>query len=269
VKKAIKAALETALPLAECLTGFRTAHGDYLRNRLRMLAGTYEAEEIRLFRQFLRPGQVIIDVGAHAGYLTRFFARATGREGKVYAFEPNPLIFPLLKRNVTSLKNVSVFNHALSSREGVLPLFLADNNHSVASLAKSYPERHLAFHGNREAAPVEVQAVTGDEFLGRAGIEHVDLIKIDVEGWEIDVLSGLEKTITAAANITIFCEFNPVAQLCAGRERHELLEWLLNRQFSLAYPQAGVLRTLSRPFLSDQELGRQGYTTIFATRNQA
>ena len=99
----LKATLKVALPVAERFTGFRTARGEYLRFRLEMLAGTYEAEEINLMQKFLTPGQVIVDVGANAGYLTRFFARSTGPGGKVLAFEPNPLIFPLLRQNMAQL----------------------------------------------------------------------------------------------------------------------------------------------------------------------
>src|SRR6266513_115253 len=94
----LKSTLEALLPIAESATGFRTARGDYLPNRLRILFRVYEAEELRLMQKFLRPGQTIVDVGANVGYLTRFFSCATGAQGKVCAFEPNPLIFSLLKR---------------------------------------------------------------------------------------------------------------------------------------------------------------------------
>jgi FkbM family methyltransferase len=269
VKRAVKAALELALPLAEQFTGFRTPRGDYLPNRLRMLTGRYEEREIGLIRQFLRPGQTIVDVGAHVGYFSRLFGEVTGAQGKVYAFEPNPLIFPLLKENVAHLQHVFVFNYGLSSRAGRSPLFLAGNNHSVASFAKDYPASHLAFHGNAEVDPVEAQVVVGDEFLHRAGIEQVDLIKMDVEGWEIDALSGLERTITASKGVTVSCEFNPAAQKCAGRGRNELLEWFLDRQFNLACLRAGELQTFSRSSMDDamRNLGPLGYATIFATKH--
>src|SRR6185503_13852355 len=92
-----KSTLEFFLPVAEQIKGFRTARGDYLPHRLRILFGNYEAEEIEIMRKFLRPGQIIVDVGANVGYLTRLFARATGTTGRVCAFEPNPLIFDILK----------------------------------------------------------------------------------------------------------------------------------------------------------------------------
>lgn len=265
----MKAALEVALPVVERISGFHTPPGGYLPHRLQMLAGTYENEETRLMRSFLKRGQVILDVGANIGYLTKIFGQATGPSGRVLAFEPNPLIFPLLAQNVARLRQVDVYNRALSSKSGSSPLFLAGRNHSVASFARDYPAKHLAFHGGTEVGSVEVKVTTGDEFLQREEIAAVDLIKIDVEGWEIDVLNGLENTIAAAKNIRIFAEFNPEAQECAGHRPYELLEWFFDREFDLAYPEQGRLRTLSRASLGElsQNLRGRGYATILATRS--
>lgn len=267
-RRLLKTTIEVALHLAERLTGFHTAPGGYLPHRLQMLTGRYEAEETKLMRKFLKPGQTIVDVGANVGYLTRIFARATGTLGRVLAFEPNPLIFPLLAGNVAKLKQVDVFNRGLSSEAGSFPLFLAGRNHSVASFAKDYPAKHLTFHGNAEVESVQAKVTTGDESLIREEIEHVDLIKIDVEGWEIDVLNGLERTISSSRNMMIFCEYNPSAQECAGRTRNELPVWLLDRQFILSYPNHGKLCALSRDSLPQlaEALGPRGYTTIFAKR---
>ena len=263
-----KPVLEATLPWVERLTGFRTARGDYLPNRLRILTGRYEAEELDLMRPLLRPGQTIIDVGANVGYTARFFAQAVGRTGDVHAFEPNPVIYPLLKQNVASLERVSVYNLGLSSSNDELPLFLAGNNHGVACFSEKYPATHLAYREDEPMRTANAKVVIGDEFLERKGIDHVDVIKIDVEGWELNVLSGLAQTISASRDLTLFCEFNPQAQECAGRCRTELIDWLVNRQFSLAYPWDGELRSLSSDslenFLADP--GPKGFTTLFATR---
>jgi FkbM family methyltransferase len=263
-----KPVLEATLPWVERLTGFQTARGDYLPNRLRILAGRYEAEELDLMRPLLRPGQTIIDVGANVGYTARFFAQAVGRTGAVHAFEPNPVIYPLLKQNVASLEQVSVYNLGLSSSNDELPLFLAGNNHGVACFSEKYPATHLAYREDEPMRTVNAKVVIGDEFLERKGIDHVDVIKIDVEGWELNILSGLAQTISASRNLTLFCEFNPQAQECAGRGRTELIDWLVNRQFSLAYPWDGELRSLSseslESFIADP--GPKGFTTLFATQ---
>jgi len=175
-----KPILEVALPRAERLTGFRTAAGDYLPNRLRMFIGSYEAEELGLMRRFLWTGQTIIDAGANIGYTARFFAGAVGETGKVYAFEPNPVIFPLLEQNVAGSEQVKTFNLGLSSRTEEIDLFLAGNNHSVASFSEEYPAMHLAYRKDETVRSVRVKVVPGDEFVRAEGINHVDAIKLDV-----------------------------------------------------------------------------------------
>jgi FkbM family methyltransferase len=270
-QRCAKAALEAVLPWAERCTGFRTARGDYLPDRLRILFHRYEAEELELMRPLLRPGQIVMDVGANVGYTTRFFAEAVGLTGKVYAFEPNPNVYDLLDANVAGLSQVSPCNLAFSSVEGQFPLFLAGRNQGVASFTEKYPAFHLSYREGEMMRSVSVRAVVGDEFLQQNGINHVDIIKIDVEGWELDVLSGLAETISKAADLTLFCEFNPRAQECAGRDPTELLDWLKNRQFSLAYPRDGELHRLRgesvKGFIADP--GRRGFSTIFATHAAA
>jgi FkbM family methyltransferase len=261
-----KPVVEATLPWAERLMGFRTARGDYLPDRLRILTRRYEAEELELMRPLLRPGQTILDVGANVGYTTRFFAQIAGPTGKVHAFEPNPLIFPLLKQNIASLEQVSVYNVALSSANGEFPLFLAGSNQGVASFCEKYPAFHLAYREGEVMRSVRAQAVVGDELLRKKGIDHVDVIKIDVEGWELNVLSGLAETISRSAHLTVFCEFNPRAQECAGRAPAVLIDWLMNRHFLVSYPCNGQLRPLSKDMVESfiAEPGAKGFTTLFA-----
>ena len=263
-----KPLLEAALPWAERLTGFRTARGDYLPDRLRILTGRYEAEELELMRALLRPGQTIIDVGANVGYTTRFFAQLVGRTGEVHAFEPNPLIYPILKGNVGALEQVRTYNVALSSSNGEFPLFLAGSNHGVASFSEKYPAFHLAYRDGEIMGSVPARTVIGDEFLKEKGIKRVAVIKIDVEGWELNVLSGLAETISKSADLTLFCEFNPRAQECAGRAPAVLIDWLINRQFLLSFPYKGRLQPLSKERVESfiAEPGPKGFTTLFARR---
>lgn len=268
LRKFGKPILEVALPRAEALTGFRTAAGDYLPHRLQMLVGTYEAEELNLMRPFIWPGQTVIDAGANIGYTARFFAGAVGEAGKVYAFEPNPRIYSLLQGNVAENKQVKTFNLGLSSKNDEITLFTAGNNHSVASFAPEYPAMHLAYKKDESIGSVRVKVVVGDEFVRDEGIDRVDAIKMDVEGWELHVLAGFEKTIANSPGISLFCEFSPPAQKCAGHTQTELLEWLWNHEFAIRYPKDGTLALVS-PNEVDQfmaDVVARDYVTLFATR---
>jgi FkbM family methyltransferase len=263
-----KALLETALPPMERVTGFQTPRGGYLPNRIRMLTGRYEVEETNLMRRFLQPGQTIVDVGANVGYLTRFFARSTGPAGKVYAFEPNPIIFPLLEKNISGFRQVSLYNVGLSSNDARLPLFFAGDDHAVASFAKEYPATHVFYQKSGRLDSAVSELVAGDNFMNRIGVRRIDILKIDVEGWELNVLAGLERTISDSQGLTIFCEFNPTAQACAGRGKTELLDWFFDRQFTLAYPGRGELLTLARQSVGSwvDTHDPNGFSTLFAMR---
>lgn len=265
-----KPILEIALPQVERLTGFRTAAGDYLPHRLQMLVGTYEAEELGLIRRFLRPGQTIIDAGANIGYTVRFFADAVGETGCVYAFEPNPVVFPLLQQNTANVSHVRCFNLGLSAKAGDTILYLAGKNHSVASFSEQYPSMHLADRPNETVSPVRVEVVKGDDFIRSLNAPPIDVIKMDVEGWELNVLNGFEQTIQQSPGITLFCEYSPAAQKCAGHSPRALLDWLWDHQFCIQYPKNGDLCSLSPDSIDEfiTHVVAHDYTTIFATPGQ-
>lgn len=267
-RRIVKSVAEQVLPLAERLTHFETAKGDYLPNRVRMLLGSYEAEERRLMGGFLRRGQIVLDVGANVGYLTRFFARRTGATGTVYAFEPNPVVFALLQRNTASLPQVSAFNIGLSSDSAESELFLAGNDHSVGSFCAAYPASHVLYQETGRLHSLPAKLRSGDEFLTEQDTNKIDILKIDVEGWELNVLRGLEKTITRSPHIAIFCELNRAAQECTGHDPEELPGWFLDRNFALAAPHRGALRELTRESIREwiEQLPAPGYATLFASR---
>jgi FkbM family methyltransferase len=266
-----KSALETMLPWAEQLTRFRTPAGDYLPYRLAMLFHRYELTELRLMKEFLAPGQRVLDVGANVGYTTRFFAKEVGRSGTVHAFEPNPLIFPLLQANLARFHNVDVYNLGFSNAAGEVPLFLAGSNHFVGGFSPEYAVRQLAYGTKKTPERICAQVAEGGEFLRAHGIEAVDVVKIDVEGWELKVLAGLESVISASRSLVIFCELNPVAQECAGRSSDELIDWLFDHQFTIRYAHQGKLQSLSAEFVNTLVARARAtdHMTLFAKKEAA
>jgi FkbM family methyltransferase len=268
-KRTVRSVLEHALPFAERLKGFRTAYGDYLPNRLRVLIDTYEANERRLMREFLRPGQTILDVGANVGFLTVFFARATGASGKVYAFEPNPLIFDLLRQNTAPYGQVEAINCGLSVDNVDSTLFLAGRDHSVASFSQEYPTLHVRYQDFGRLDSVQAKLVNGDQFLSQREIDRIDILKIDVEGWELNVLRGLQKTIQRSPEIVIFFEYNRAAQECAGFAPMDVLKWFFDNGYKLSVGGHEAVMALPMTNLSQwiEQLSPTSYPTLFATRS--
>ncbi|RLE84852.1 MAG: hypothetical protein DRJ67_09895 [Thermoprotei archaeon] len=114
---------------------------------------------------------VFVDVGAHVGEYTVRMARVYGR---VIAFEPNPLSFNVLKRNLelNGIYNVTLFRMACGSGRGRMKLFLFGGSSTLLRTVES-------------SRVVEVEVVRLDDV-----IDHADVVKIDVEGWEEEVVKG-------------------------------------------------------------------------------
>ena len=206
-------------------------HGDSLLCEM-LYAGSFEVETRGFFEAFLREGDCFLDVGANVGLYTLVAARIIGRTGHVHAFEPCTTTFARLRENVrlNRLDNVSCHQVALSHENACAELTLAkDGFDAWNSLGRPY----MGEAAGRET----VTTVTLDAFVREHGLAgRVTAIKIDVEGWENQVLAGAEELL-AADDAPILCiEFTEeAAQLsdssCAAL--YERLERLGYRMYSV------------------------------------
>ncbi|MDY6950128.1 MAG: FkbM family methyltransferase [Thermodesulfobacteriota bacterium] len=133
----------------------------------------------------LRHG-VFVDIGAHIGKYTVRLARKLGDNGQVVAIEPEKNNFNVLKKNVklNRLSNIHLVNAACSDRDGESPLYVVDQCTTLHSL-----------YANNGKEQVIVKSLTLDTVLSQLNIERVDLVKIDVEGAEVDVIRGSTKAL--------------------------------------------------------------------------
>jgi FkbM family methyltransferase len=180
---------------------------------LRILGGTYEPEQTRLFEEWIRPGATVLDVGAHVGYYTLVSAVLAGPRGRVVAFEPNPTNHGFLKRHVAlnGCGNVEVVQAAVSDAAGTARFDFGGGSGTG----------HLADQGALEVRTVRVDDVCAERGLAPGAM------KIDVEGAELRVLRGAEQTLR---------RHRPVIFLSThGAEVHrDCLEWLRGLGYSLS-----------------------------------
>jgi FkbM family methyltransferase len=149
------------------------------------LFGSYELPTIRFIRRYLRPGNVVLDVGAQIGYLTIEMATAAAGQSHVYSFEPEPRNIERFNINIglNALANVELIPKALSNEPSTIKLYLsADHNAGTHSTIPTDPNVTSDF--------VEVEATTIDHFIADHQLTSADLIKIDVEGAELEVVRG-------------------------------------------------------------------------------
>lgn len=184
----------------------------------------FEPLTVTLFRESLRPGSVVLDIGAHIGYYSVLAAQAVGSEGRVFAFEPGPDNFEILERNIAinAFRNVQPFRQAVSNKGGLRPFVLSE------------PSDRQGFYPHPFASTVQtclVECVTVDSFLGN---RPVDVVKIDVEGGEISVLEGMQQTLARNPKIVLFLELNPPCLRAAGHTAADLLRVLRDAGFSIS-----------------------------------
>ena len=193
-----------------------------------MAMGTYEEETTRLFVKIIEPGMTVVDIGAHVGYYTLLAAQNTGPSGKVYAFEPESNNFALLEKNVelNNYGNIHTENKAISNSTGPRELFITNLDSGRHSMYK---------HEISQTNGLSIDTVTLDDFLEQISCSHVDLIKIDVEGAELEVLQGMRRLINNANKMALILEFNPQLLINAGVDPFRFPQSLADYGFKIKW----------------------------------
>jgi FkbM family methyltransferase len=186
--------------------------------------GTYEMPVQEILSQYLEPGSIFYDIGANVGFFTILGAKIVNSSGKVYAFEPEAKNAATLRRNAkqNNFDNVTVIEKAVSKTTGEEKLWLREycGSHSLASddsefTLKATNGRELSSNNipqQAESVPsflkikecVTVDTVAIDDLLQQQQIEPPTLVKIDVEGAEINVLQGMSQTLKKYHPIIIY-----------------------------------------------------------------
>lgn len=126
--------------------------------------------------------KVILDCGAHQGRMTRLF-RGTFPGAQIYAFEPTPATFVDLTRRVAGIPKVEVINAAVGGKSGEMEFFVGDNEQSNSLVRPQ---------GGASANSIRVPVVAIADFCRERGIDRIDVLKLDIEGYELETLRGME-----------------------------------------------------------------------------
>ena len=169
--------------------------------------GLWEPRETRYLTTLLKAGQTFVDVGAHVGYFSLFAARLVGPGGTVIAVEPEPRNLDLLRRNIArnGVDTVRVLPFAAGAAEATMSLALDEENRGA---------HRLVANDDPEAGP-SVRCMRLDDVLP----ERVDVIKVDAQGYDHEVVEGLERTLAANPQATLMVELSRFELLVAGQHR--------------------------------------------------
>jgi FkbM family methyltransferase len=161
--------------------------------------GSYEPDLRKIMRAVLPPGGAAVDIGANIGWHTLLMAGLVGPQGRVLAIEANPSVCDELAKNVriNRLANVDIVPHAAGEREEQLSFMCSRADDPDAGNGYIQP-------GTDVSGAISVQARPLDAIVSESGLARLDLIKIDVEGFEWPVLCGGEQTIAKFRPYVIF-----------------------------------------------------------------
>jgi FkbM family methyltransferase len=187
----------------------------------------YRTGDKRFLEQVLKPGGLVVDVGANIGMISIRSAKLVGPTGRVIAIEPNPNIAPFCKENIrlNGLENVTVFQTALGAKEGVTS-FNCDKSDDCSRVT--------------DKGGIEVPITLLDKVMEIEPTREIDLLKVDVEGYEFVVLEGAVKSL--ARTRLIYIEVDAANYAVFGRRTGEMIELLNSHGFDT--------------FVSDDETGK-------------
>lgn len=178
--------------------------------------GEYEKEETSLIKRILKAGDIAIDVGANVGYHTCLMSRCVGDSGKIFSFEPENSNFLVLEENIdlNKINNVVLLNIALGEKEKKETMYISPENKGDHTLVPM---------DRRE--PVNIDVTTFNAFY-RNNLKHLNvaLIKIDVQGYELQVLEGMKDNLKQKTIDNMIVEFTPERVKMAGRNPHDFLD---------------------------------------------
>ena len=162
----------------------------------------YEESEAKIMEEKIETGNIVVDIGANIGLHTLNMARIVGNTGRVFAFEPDPSNFEILRKNVkiNNYQNIILEEKAVGDKHGRATLYQSH-----------HPGNHRLFPQTKQAkGEVEVELTSLDKYFIDSNLaEKINFIKIDVEGLEFSVLNGMKNILKNNKKIKILFEFVP------------------------------------------------------------
>ncbi len=225
----------------------------------------WEPNETYWFLKAVKEGQVVLDIGANVGYYTLIGGVLVGEQGRIYAFEPDPVGFGFLEKNVrlNGLTNVVLEQKAVSNQSGSIRLYLAKENKGD----------HRTHQTEEERESIEVGAVALDDYF-KDYEGRIDFVKIDTQGAEAVIIEGMDQLIKDNDDMRMVVEFWPYGLSQFGADSNELLEKLRSYGFDFynlgIWGQPSRLRKIGAAALSERHtVENQSFTNLFLMKTSA
>lgn len=227
VRSALKRVYHAALMVQTGGRGLRSRlpGGEVVRTLPAHRSLSWNPAEYAAFRAATPPGGVVLDVGANVGAYALLFGQWVGPRGTVIAFEPEPGVFHGLTHHVR-------LNHLESIVRPVMAAVGDREDTADLIVGATAGEARLAGRDDRPDQVVRTMLTTLDGYCARERLQP-DVIKIDVEGWELAVLRGARTLLTRLPGVALFVEMHPSVWPLIGVTKADVLAELDAQQLTL------------------------------------
>jgi len=211
--------------------------------------------ERQLLQKILFSGAVVVDAGANIGIYSKFLSRCVGPNGVVHSFEPSPDNCMRLRSATRKLPNVNLCPAAVGERSGETMLYISDK--------LNVDHRAYATEENARRA-LQVGMVALDDYF-KPG-QRVDLLKLDIQGYELHALQGAKRIINENQDIKLLLEFWPYGLKQAGVNWNALIEMLERFSMNIMFVRADGLTPFEAHNIG---IDADWYVNLFASRGAA
>jgi FkbM family methyltransferase len=236
---------------------FRNAYFIY-RPLYSVFKGKQDAFEISLIRQFVEPGDVILDIGANIGFYARKLSTLTGKNGIVHCFEPDEMNFSRLRSACRKVQNIVLNDKAVGPRTEKIKIYTSP----------TLNVDHRTYKPDHYENEIEIDAVSIDDYLEkRANGLKVNFIKMDIQGFENQALLGMRRTLEINPNIVMLSEFWPYGLKKAGTSPTIYYENLTSAGLTVSLIDDNKLTELNwEKAKAMEDLGEEHYFNILAKK---
>ena len=217
-----------------------------------------DQHERQWIQALIRPGDVIVDVGANVGVYSVFFAERSGAQGAVFAFEPDPQNFARLKRTTAKMATITAIEAAVGDQNGSIELF--------QSKGLNFDHRTYANPDDDESVSVAITRLDDVEALQARPIR---LVKIDVQGFEMSVLRGASATLARNPQVKVLLEYYPWGLSASGSSPADFIAMLRTEGFVVTAFDSdpdllfdGLARTSDRNWFRNLVIGRDADSSV-------
>lgn len=197
-----------------------------------------DKDEISLMRRIVKPGDHVLDIGANIGFYAKLLSEMTGSKGKVYSFEPDARNFKYLKNKVRNLTNVELFQGAVSEKNETLKIYRS----------KLLNVDHRTYPVNNYESVDEIAAWSIDSLVADKTIQRVDVIKIDIQGYELSAFKGMQQLLKNASP-KILAEYWPHGFRRAGTTAVEFFDFFAALGYKFYEIKGDNLLPISREYI--------------------